>query len=164
MIEGKGMKRTFNVPYKHIKDFVFEPIMRRVINLMDKQIEETLKYSSEQIDAIVLVGGFGSSKYLKTRLQETYKDIKVVTPKNGLNVVSQGAVSYGLNHRMVSHLTLDDKVDESEKEPKTDKLTSLSSMDTDDIKLALEKVDSIVGIGMTSNIIDRNNLLQYMRT
>lgn len=110
MIVGEGKNRKLNIPYKIMRDKVFEPVIQRIIKLLDEQIEDTLRYSST-VDAIILVGGFGSSEYLKERLEENYKDIKVEVPENGLNVVSRGAVSYALNPRLVSQLTLDNDYD-----------------------------------------------------
>lgn len=87
MIVGEGKNRKLNIPYKIMRGKVFEPVIQRIIKLLDEQIEDTLRYSSA-VDAIILVGGFGSSGYLKERLKENYKNIKVEVTENGLNVVS----------------------------------------------------------------------------
>jgi hypothetical protein len=143
---GEGREKILEIPYNDIRDKVFEPTIQRIIHLMDKQIEDALRYT-KSIDAIILVGGFGSSKYLKARLKKTYKNIKVKAPKNGLNVISQGAVSYGLNPRLVSRITLDDEV-KSDEESNSIRLPSspIDSADKSTVKES-EKVDFIVGLG-----------------
>lgn len=146
MIVGEGKNRKLNIPYKIMRDKVFEPLIQRIIKLLDEQIEDTLRYSST-VDAIILVGGFGSSGYLKERLKENYKNIKVEVPENGLNVVSQGAVSYALNPRLVSQDYDIHGVDTNDSTGITRNLKKAGGGNDANTFLDEDQVDFIVGLG-----------------
>jgi serine/threonine-protein kinase ATR len=78
---------------------IFEPIIKDIISLLEEQIS----MAEGQITAIILVGGFGQSEYLKDRIQEAIKrGIHVLRPPDGWSAVVKGAVIHGLNlHRPV---------------------------------------------------------------
>ena len=75
---------------------IFEPIMKDVICLIKEQISMT--GDDIAVAAVVLVGGFGQSKYLRTRVREaTASGTLVVQPENGWVAVVKGACIHGLN-------------------------------------------------------------------
>jgi molecular chaperone DnaK (HSP70) len=105
-IKYSGNKMEFKIPYRDIKDKIFDPVIQRILKLMDAQIRNSLK-STDKIEAIILVGGFGSSRYLKTRLKEKYNPMNIEVysnPSKGVNAISQGAVSYALDPRAISRV------------------------------------------------------------
>ena len=71
----------------------FEPVVREVITLIKGQIEAT----RESIKAILLVGGFGQSAYLRDRIrQEIGAKMEVMQSPNGWTAVVRGALMKGL--------------------------------------------------------------------
>ena len=64
---------------------IFEPVIKEVISLVLSQIKATKR----EVKAVLLVGGFGSSAYLRERLRETlrnsetYSGITVRQPTHG---------------------------------------------------------------------------------
>lgn len=72
---------------------IFEPVVKEVVGLVQDQI----KNCKVPIRAVLLVGGFGSSAYLKERLRESVdKSTVVMQPPNAWLAVVQGAVMKGL--------------------------------------------------------------------
>lgn len=72
---------------------IFEPVILEVIRLVKEQITT----SGVPINAVLLVGGFGASNYLKERLRSAVdKDVSILQPPNAWQAVVQGAVMKGL--------------------------------------------------------------------
>lgn len=73
---------------------IFEPIMKDIICL----IEEQMNMAEGQASAVLLVGGFGQSEYLKSRIQEAVKKgTPVLQPDDGWAAVVKGAAMHGLS-------------------------------------------------------------------
>lgn len=70
---------------------LFEPVVDMVIRLVEDQIRLVDKVRREKrlktaaIDTVVLIGGFGSSPYLRHRIEDrcAQSEIRVITPWNG---------------------------------------------------------------------------------
>ncbi|KAF7900053.1 hypothetical protein EAF00_004389 [Botryotinia globosa] len=62
--------RDENVTFLSFDDMksVFNPIVDRVINLVQKQVDQAKRHRKAKIHRIVLVGGMGTSKYLYSKL------------------------------------------------------------------------------------------------
>ncbi|KAG8669583.1 hypothetical protein FPOAC2_08917 [Fusarium poae] len=72
---------------------IFEPVVLEVIRLVKDQITA----SNVPVRAILLVGGFGASSYLKERLRISVNDsIQIMQPPNAWQAIVQGAVLKGL--------------------------------------------------------------------
>ena len=72
---------------------IFEPVVLEVIRLVKDQITA----SNVPVRAILLVGGFGASGYLKERLRIAVdKSIQIMQPPNAWQAIVQGAVLKGL--------------------------------------------------------------------
>jgi molecular chaperone DnaK (HSP70) len=72
---------------------IFDPIVKQVIELVKGQIKAT----NVKIKAVLLVGGFGQSNYLKEQLRTTLGDsIEVIQPPHAWTAVVRGAVMKGL--------------------------------------------------------------------
>ncbi|GAA5810232.1 hypothetical protein MFLAVUS_011021 [Mucor flavus] len=78
---------------------VFEPVVKEVLNLIEDQLVK-----AGSLQAVFLVGGFGSSNYLFERVQNEFGSrigLVAVPPRCELAVV-RGAVYFGLNPRIVT--------------------------------------------------------------
>ncbi|KAL8784773.1 MAG: hypothetical protein Q9195_008909 [Heterodermia aff. obscurata] len=61
---------------------IFNPVFDKIIDLVRRQIEATQR----DVKAILLVGGFGQSAYLRETLREALgRSVKVMVPQNGEN-------------------------------------------------------------------------------
>ncbi|KAI8712540.1 hypothetical protein NCS52_01352400 [Fusarium sp. LHS14.1] len=78
---------------------LFDPVGDKVIALVADQVNRAKKETSKGIDHLVLVGGFGSSPYIKERLKEwcLAQNIRITTPWSGAwSAVVCGAVLRGI--------------------------------------------------------------------
>ncbi|KAK5996056.1 Heat shock 70 kDa 12B-like protein [Cladobotryum mycophilum] len=64
---------------------LFDPVIDLIIKLVEEQVAQIKRKKERSIETIVLVGGFGSSPYLKERLTEwsNLKGIRLTTPASG---------------------------------------------------------------------------------
>ena len=82
---------------------IFEPVVLEVIKLVKEQISS----SNVPIQAVLLVGGFGASNYLKERIRNSIdRSIKILQPPNAWLAVVQGAVMKGLAQSAPEKLTV----------------------------------------------------------
>ncbi|KAK3386617.1 hypothetical protein B0H63DRAFT_520702 [Podospora didyma] len=82
---------------------IFEPVVAEVIKLVKEQISA----SNVPIRAVLLVGGFGASNYLKERLRAAVPSkIQIMQPPNAWLAVVQGAVMKGLAQSAPDSLTM----------------------------------------------------------
>ncbi|KAJ6441863.1 Hsp70 family chaperone [Purpureocillium lavendulum] len=81
---------------------IFEPVVLEVIKLIKDQISA----SPSPTKAILLVGGFGASQYLKERIRNAVdRRITILQPPNAWQAVVQGAVMKGLATSAPEQLT-----------------------------------------------------------
>ncbi|KAG6355052.1 hypothetical protein INS49_004133 [Diaporthe citri] len=81
---------------------IFNPIIIDILRLVDKQVTDArLKRGGQNVKAIFLVGGFGSSRYLKERLERVYKPqgIQVLQPPDAWQAIVNGAVLSRLSNQ-----------------------------------------------------------------
>lgn len=74
---------------------IFDPIIRDIVRLVDAQVKDAmLKRPGDGLKGIFLVGGFGSSRYLKQQLQKEYESmsIQVIQPHDAWGAIVKGAV------------------------------------------------------------------------
>ncbi|KAK4033713.1 chaperone protein DnaK [Parachaetomium inaequale] len=82
---------------------IFEPVVQEVIKLVKDQISS----SQVPIKAVLLVGGFGASNYLKERLRGAVdQSVQIMQPPNAWLAVVHGAVMKGLAQSTPEQLTL----------------------------------------------------------
>ncbi|KAI8090649.1 hypothetical protein BDF21DRAFT_333175 [Thamnidium elegans] len=85
-----------------MKEEIFDPIIDNIIRLINKQIKQA-KDDSREIKSIILIGGFSRNPYLQNRIKNHYHNLYgICVPAEGVAAISHGAVSYGLNPRMVT--------------------------------------------------------------
>ncbi|KAK3178857.1 hypothetical protein OEA41_000994 [Lepraria neglecta] len=72
---------------------IFKPVLKEIIKLVRGQIAAT----SRDVKAILLVGGFGESVYLRESLRTALgSDIEILVPANSWTAVVRGALMKGL--------------------------------------------------------------------
>ncbi len=82
---------------------IFEPVVLEVIKLVKDQIAS----SNVPIRAVLLVGGFGASNYLKERLRAAVdRRVQIMQPPNAWLAVVHGAVMKGLAQSAPEELTM----------------------------------------------------------
>ncbi|CAJ0823307.1 14510_t:CDS:2 [Entrophospora sp. SA101] len=88
--------------FHHMKSF-FDPVINRIIGLIDKQLEHV-----EECSAMFLVGGFSESRYLQNVIKKEFHDrVKNISvPRHPMIAVVKGAVEYGLNMKCVKNRVL----------------------------------------------------------
>ncbi|KAK4519285.1 uncharacterized protein ATC70_009517 [Mucor velutinosus] len=93
---------VLEISVAEIKRCIFDPIVDKAVDVLKTHLEKT---SNNRPSAILMVGGFSQSKYLKQRIQSfcLQEDIPHVSaPPKGVTAISRGAVSYFLEPRLVS--------------------------------------------------------------
>ncbi|KAL7275475.1 hypothetical protein RUND412_001582 [Rhizina undulata] len=101
--EVRGIDCGFMSVTREEVQAIFEPIIQEVIRLVDGQIT-AVSSKGKTVTSILLVGGFGSSEYLFTRLKEKYTNILstydnpdvVLQPVDAWTAVVRGAVIRGM--------------------------------------------------------------------
>ncbi|KAL1390091.1 hsp70-like protein [Phyllosticta capitalensis] len=90
---------TVSFPWKVMQSF-FDPVVNKILELVKKQVREAKKKSGLNINRIVLVGGFGDSRYVNRRLrywcQSQDPKIKLLSPPDCQGAIMKGAVIRGL--------------------------------------------------------------------
>ncbi|KAI8578883.1 hypothetical protein K450DRAFT_244957 [Umbelopsis ramanniana AG] len=83
-----------------LNDRVFKPVINRVIKLIDEQLRQCKTY----INAIFMVGGFGSSNYLYSMVEKEFRDrvTMIASPPRGELAVVHGAVMHALHPNKVT--------------------------------------------------------------
>jgi hypothetical protein len=93
--QSLGLRRNrYTMTQDDMKSKIFDPIMKDIICLIKEQISMV----GNDVTAVVLVGGFGQSRYLKSRVREAISSgIQVLQPENAWAAVVKGAAMHGLN-------------------------------------------------------------------
>ncbi|KAK7398435.1 hypothetical protein QQX98_012186 [Neonectria punicea] len=78
---------------------VFDYVCGQIDTLVQEQVNQVQDRGSK-VKAILLVGGFGSSKYLHQRLERSYSslDVKVLQVDGAWSAICRGACMWGLDH------------------------------------------------------------------
>ncbi|KAF8243757.1 actin-like ATPase domain-containing protein [Wilcoxina mikolae CBS 423.85] len=80
---------------------IFDPVVDRIIELVKGQMDD-VKERGDKVAAVLLVGGFGSSEYLRKRLQGFCgANIQVLQPTNARTSIVRGALIRGLSGSIV---------------------------------------------------------------
>jgi predicted Rdx family selenoprotein len=58
---------------------VFDPVVNEVIKLVKHQISQ-VKGVDNVVKAVVLVGGFGESRYLQQRIRDAIRPVELMAP------------------------------------------------------------------------------------
>ncbi|PWW76339.1 actin-like ATPase domain-containing protein [Tuber magnatum] len=104
---------------------IFDPVVKEIVQLVQQQVKEVEKTKvnpsleevwipsrghfsrqTRQVKALVLVGGFGESEYLRSQLQNQImtsdgRKLSILQPPNAWTAVVRGAVMRGLEGGMV---------------------------------------------------------------
>ncbi|EFY98456.2 Hsp70 family protein [Metarhizium robertsii ARSEF 23] len=72
---------------------IFNPLIEDVLKLIELQVQASkLKRPGTGVSGIMLVGGFGSSRYLMLRAKSRFPDIQVLQPQDAWAAIVKGAV------------------------------------------------------------------------
>lgn len=95
-----GVRRgRFKIGQADMRTEIFEPVILDIISLVREQI----RLIGGSVTAVLLVGGFGQSQYLKSRIKAAINSsIQVLQPANGWTAVVQGAAMIGLSRVNIS--------------------------------------------------------------
>ncbi|KAF4494809.1 uvsb pi-3 kinase [Fusarium agapanthi] len=90
-----GLRRNrYAMTQDDMKTKIFEPIMKDVVCL----IKEQIKMAGDGVAAVIMVGGFGQSRYLKSRVRDAISSrTDVLQPESGWTAVVKGAAMHGLS-------------------------------------------------------------------
>ncbi|KAF7345112.1 hypothetical protein MVEN_01675100 [Mycena venus] len=92
------------IPGRLLREAVFDPVVNEVLDLISRQLD-----TSPSIDALLLVGGFSGSAYLKTRVEEQFSPRihTLARPPDSDTATLRGAARYGLaRRRLVSQFVV----------------------------------------------------------
>lgn len=98
--EANGIQDGFLIVTRAEVRTIFEPVVSEVQELVLNQIRDVEKVGGH-IAAVLLVGGFGSSDYLRKRLFLCV-DAEIMQPKNAWTAVVRGALKRGLEGPLIS--------------------------------------------------------------
>ncbi|KAL3954485.1 hypothetical protein ACCO45_010048 [Purpureocillium lilacinum] len=71
---------------------IFDPLITDILMLIEQQVQSVkIKRVAKGITGIFLVGGFGSSQYLRDRVQKHFPDIQVLQPNDAWAAIVKGA-------------------------------------------------------------------------
>ncbi|KAH6849437.1 hypothetical protein B0T12DRAFT_418225 [Alternaria alternata] len=85
---------------------LFDHIINQIMALVDRQIDEA-QDKGQNIQAVLLVGGFGTNKYIYKRLKNAHRSdgIEVLQVPGGWSAICRGATLWGLEHSSHSEFT-----------------------------------------------------------
>ncbi|KAJ3494688.1 hypothetical protein NLG97_g3918 [Lecanicillium saksenae] len=103
---------------------IFDPVVREILRLIQDQVLR-VELKKKIVKAIFLVGGFGTSQYLRKKVEKAHQGIKVVQPDDGWAAIVKGAAlsrmpsnavvtsvsavrHYGVEASHISHPKLDE--------------------------------------------------------
>ncbi|KAL7276609.1 hypothetical protein RUND412_000413 [Rhizina undulata] len=87
--EEKGLEAGFLSLTGAAVKSIFDPTVDRIVDLVDEQIRK-VRDKGQKVSAIILVGGFGSSGYLRKRLSENLfngRKVRVIQPMNAWTAI-----------------------------------------------------------------------------
>jgi hypothetical protein len=121
---------NFIIPYIDIEKHVFAKVVDDVLKLIHAQLMK-LNENERQLNAILVVGGFGKSNYLLRKIQDRFGQKLIGAevigkPPDGDLAICKGAVSFGLDPRLVTEgmtrfsygLQVKDKLSQRPDDPK----------------------------------------------
>ncbi|CAG8761643.1 16638_t:CDS:2 [Cetraspora pellucida] len=86
-----------DLDFDTVKSF-FDPVIAKILRLIGVQLSMTPSCS-----VLFLVGGFGESKYLQSRIKERFEgQVTVAIPPNPATAIVTGACEYGLDMKTVT--------------------------------------------------------------
>jgi len=99
---GIRVRRTkITIPTKDMEG-VFEPVFVTITTLVQEQVTAAQKATGRNVDAVMLVGGFGSSNYLAKWLEKNVRNkddtpVRLIRPLDPSTAIVDGAVQHGVD-------------------------------------------------------------------
>ncbi|PKC14288.1 hypothetical protein RhiirA5_350526 [Rhizophagus irregularis] len=89
---------TIELKFGDIKN-MFDVVIKKILDLISEHLDE----SNEEVSAMLLVGGFSESKYLREKVKEKFNSrVKISFPDSPATAIVEGAVQYGLNRDVIA--------------------------------------------------------------
>ncbi|KAL1794655.1 hypothetical protein ACET3X_006471 [Alternaria dauci] len=85
---------------------LFDHVINKIMVLVERQID-TAQDKGQNVQAVLLVGGFGTNKYIYKRLKNSHRGdgIEVLQVPGGWSAICRGATLWGLEHSSHSDFT-----------------------------------------------------------
>lgn len=107
--EEAGVEDGFFILTREEMKGIFDPVISQIVGLVQKQMDAVESGDDGfDVSAILLVGGFGASEYLRQRLFKDLKstrnpdvEVEILQPTNAWSAVVRGAVLRGLEGGIV---------------------------------------------------------------
>lgn len=111
----EGVKKVDGVSFDssegvlEIESRIMERFFKKSIDSVIACVEKAITECNKQISHIYLVGGLGSSEYVKEKMKKALQQFKmeIVIPETPILSVAKGAVIWGLNPNMVTSRKVD---------------------------------------------------------
>jgi hypothetical protein len=82
-----GYDKNYNEVILSVADVrkCFDPVIEKIIGLVEEQVTTVNKAHEPAVQTVILIGGLGTSPYLRERLQSwcTHRGIRMTTPWSG---------------------------------------------------------------------------------
>ncbi|TEY57363.1 hypothetical protein BOTCAL_0220g00160 [Botryotinia calthae] len=106
--QQKGLVRNcWTMKNAELKD-IFDPVIADIRIKVLEQVKEVMKKrlsenhpEADKVKAILLVGGFGASKYLKAQLVQDHPTIQVIQPHDAWSAIVKGAVLTRISQKVM---------------------------------------------------------------
>ncbi|KAM5370925.1 hypothetical protein ACJZ2D_008238 [Fusarium nematophilum] len=77
---------------EHVVQGIFQPLIHDIVRLVDEQVKSAmLERDAKPVRGIFLVGGFGSSQFLKSSIEKANRGIQVIQPHDAWAAIVKGA-------------------------------------------------------------------------
>ncbi|KAM3507960.1 hypothetical protein MY10362_001463 [Beauveria mimosiformis] len=84
---------------------IFDPVITDILRLIQHQVQ-SVQWKGKDVRAIFLVGGFGSSEYLRKEVERAHAGIKVAQPDDAWAAIAKGpALSKMPDHAVVTSVS-----------------------------------------------------------
>ena len=96
-VEWNDKDNGLSLPYTTMYS-LFQPVLSRINEVIKKVLQ---KSECNEIDEIILVGGFATSPLLSQEISSLFPNMTVKQNKDALTAVLKGAVKYGIHHKLI---------------------------------------------------------------
>ncbi|GBC00596.1 hypothetical protein RclHR1_03900013 [Rhizophagus clarus] len=97
LVEMEEEEWTIELKFEDVKG-MFDPVIKKILDLIEEHLNE-----NNNASAMLLVGGFSESKYLREEVRKKFSSrLKVSFPESPATAIVEGAVQYGLNPNLIA--------------------------------------------------------------
>ncbi|KAH6658942.1 putative hsp70 protein [Truncatella angustata] len=96
--ENRLVSNTWKMTGHDLKE-IFAPLVTDILRLIEDQVKSVkIKRPGKDVTGVFLVGGFGSSQYLKSCVEKQHPGIQVLQPNDAWAAIAKGAALSQLSH------------------------------------------------------------------